>query len=186
MGFPIYDGHGNVILTIRRDVSGTKTTLVDGYDSVGNRASRNQNGTTYDWTYDAANRLVSQTSSASARATFVYDAEGNTLVKHHQGSSPLTMTYDPASRLVTAVQGAVVSTFTSDANGNQTLENAGGTLTTNVYDKENRLWTTTSKAGEVSTSTYDGDGLRRSLALPDKTVTTFVWDGTDYLGEATA
>lgn len=94
------------------NVAGVKTTIMDGYDAVGNRSSRNQDGTTYDWTYDAANRLVSQTSSTSARSTFVYDPEGNTLVKHEQGSDPMTMVYDVASRLTTSQQGAVRTSFT--------------------------------------------------------------------------
>ena len=39
-------------------------TIVDTYDSVGNRTKRNQDGTITTWSYDAANRLVSQLGSA--------------------------------------------------------------------------------------------------------------------------
>ena len=38
--------------------------------------------------------------------------------------------------------------------------------------------------GALTTNTYDGDGLRRSTITDGaKYPTTFVWDGTDYLGE---
>jgi hypothetical protein len=31
--------------------------------------------------------------------------------------------------------------------------------------------------------TYDGDGLRRSAQEPSGSVSTMIWDGSDYLGE---
>ena len=34
----------------------------------------------------------------------------------------------------------------------------------------------------LTTYAYDGDGLRRRMVTSGGT-TTFVWDGTDYLGE---
>ena len=34
-----------------------------------------------------------------------------------------------------------------------------------------------------STYTYAGDGLRRSAFEAGGALTTFIWDGTDYLGE---
>jgi hypothetical protein len=37
-------------------------------------------------------------------------------------------------------------------------------------------------AGSLETYTYDGDGLRRSMRV-GATTTTYVWDGSDYLGE---
>ena len=40
-------------------------------------------------------------------------------------------------------------------------------------------------AGSLSTYSYDGDGLRRSAHEPGGALTTFVWDGDDYLLEKT-
>ncbi len=39
------------------------------------------------------NRLTGQEKSGQA-ATFMYDPAGNMTVKHHEGSNPLTMSYD--------------------------------------------------------------------------------------------
>ena len=48
-------------------------------------------------------------------------------------------------------------------------------------DRENRM--TLQQVGAARTTyAYDGDGLRRRMVTSGGT-TTFVWDGTDYLGE---
>ena len=50
-----------------------------------------------------------------------------------------------------------------------------------VISRENRM--TLQQVGTVRTTyAYDGDGLRRRMVTPGGT-TTYVWDGTDYLGE---
>ena len=94
------------------------------------------------------------------------------------------MTYNAGSRLVTSVEGAVVSTYTFDANGNQTAVNAGGSRTTYAYDYENRMRTAIDPGGARSTMAYWADGTRRFLEVGG-TRTTFVWDGSDYLQSRT-
>lgn len=170
-------------------------TIIDSYDGVGNRIGRNQDGAATAWTYDAANRLVSQLLSG-ARGTYVYDEVGNVNVKFEQGFDPLTMTYDAADRLATSQQGALRTTFAYDANGNLTEENANGSRTTNSYDQENRLVGVAYAAGTFSTYTYQGgspvrrEGLRRSAIEPGGSLTTTIWDplsitGGEYLMEKT-
>lgn len=58
------------------------------------------------------------------------------------------------------------------------------------YDYENRLVENVLQAGRIATYTYSGDGLKRSEKVsPDPmssditTLTTLVWDGSEYLGE---
>lgn len=152
-------------------------------------SGRNFDGTITTWTYDAANRLVSQTVSG-AIASYTMDALGNLTVKHHQGSNPMTFTYDAASQMVTMLQGSRLTTYTFDSNGNQTLENTAGTRVTHTYDMENRNITIDQLVFGLSTNTYDGDGLRRAnlyldtdVEPPATKVVTFIWDGSDYLGE---
>jgi YD repeat-containing protein len=93
------------------------------------------------------------------------------------------MNYDMAQRLTTAQDGPTLVTFTFDANGNQTSENRGGVITGFVFDRENRLKKLTNANLEVTTTTYDGDGLRRNKQWMDGSddpprlvVTTFLWD----------
>lgn len=98
------------------------------------------------------------------------------------------MNYDAANRLTTAIQGSTVTTFTFDANGNQIAELTGTTIVSNTYDKENRLkvidqGTVGGPSLQTDGFTYDGDGLRRSRGVV--MMTTFIWDGTDVIGEVT-
>ena len=114
---------------------------------------------------------------------------GKILVKHQEGSNPITMVYDAANRIETNQQGAVVTTYTSDANGNLTAQNAGGSKTTFTYDYENRLKTILHADSTRSSYTYaggfpvQGEGLRRSHHAPGGNLTTTIWDGSDYLME---
>ncbi|HMS56969.1 MAG TPA: hypothetical protein PKA27_16380 [Fimbriimonadaceae bacterium] len=52
-----------------------------------------------------------------------------------------------------------------------------------TLDRENRLTAMQTGSGN-KTSTYDADGLRRTKRTATA-FTTFVWDGSDYLGEYT-
>ena len=95
------------------------------------------------------------------------------------------MSYNAGSRLTTSVNGASVTTYTFDANGNMILESVNGNSTSYIYDPENRL-TQYVNGLETTTYTYDGTGLRRSKQLVQSgstQTTTYIWDGTDYLGE---
>lgn len=64
------------------------------------------------------------------------------------------------------------------------LESLLRTPTTYLYDGENRMTKMTNPDGTVMTSTYQGEGLRRTRQFfGEPRPTTFVWDGSDYLGE---
>ncbi|HMS56974.1 MAG TPA: hypothetical protein PKA27_16405, partial [Fimbriimonadaceae bacterium] len=106
----------------------------------------------------------------------------NILVKHHQAINPRTMVYDTANRLTTQQQGTTRTTFTFDDNGNQTTENVAGVTTNNQYDRENRPKVIVASDATRTTHTYDVDGLRRTRQTAS-TLTTYVWDGSDYLQE---
>jgi YD repeat-containing protein len=93
------------------------------------------------------------------------------------------MSYDPANRLTTSIQGSSLTTFGYDNAGNKTRQNAMGALSTFSFDPENRLVSLNSSSG-LSTYNYQGyNGLRRSLFEPGKILATLVWDGSDYLQE---
>jgi hypothetical protein len=61
-------------------------------------------------------------------------------------------------------------------------------FTTYAYDNENRLTSVVFPAasgGGRSTYSYERDGSRRSAFETGEALTTFIWDGTDYLMEKT-
>lgn len=99
----------------------------------------------------------------------------------------MTFAYDVANRIVTMLYGLTTTTFTYDDAGNLVEEAAGGITptpgrTTYVYDCENRLIRVNNR-GQLSTYSYDGERLRRTAHEPGSSLTTFVWDGSDYIGE---
>jgi YD repeat-containing protein len=67
-------------------------------------------------------------------------------------------------------------------NGNTTNENRGGISTQYTYNRIDQIRAIINPDGTRETMTYDGDGLRRSKQTASG-ITTYIWDGTDYLGE---
>jgi RHS repeat-associated protein len=74
------------------------------------------------------------------------------------------------------------TTYDHDANGNTTLVNAGGSVTTYCWDIENRMMLAELPSGGRTTATYDGDGKRRSYA-DSAGLRSFLWDGENIACE---
>jgi YD repeat-containing protein len=74
------------------------------------------------------------------------------------------------------------TTLSWDANGNVTLENQAGALTTYGWDDENRLAKVASGAA-VEAYCYAADGKRRRIETADRLV-LLVWDGENLLLES--
>lgn len=116
------------------------------------------------------------------------DEVGNVLTTQHQAGSPQTYMFDPADRITTMLEGSGVTTYAFDPNGNNTVEQISTKLTTNTWDPENRLigvqFKQKSSSG-LSTYTFSGDGLRRTVHESGGTISTMIWDGSDYTQELT-
>ena len=134
------------------------------------------------YSFESRDKLTGQVALNNC-ATFVNEPVGNVTVKWYQGSAPMTMTFDAASRLVTMTFAAAKTAYTFDAAGNTVLENLAGVTTGFVYDCENRMKKQTAPDGSFFTCTYAGDGPRRTWQKPGSPVHTMIWDGSNYLGE---
>lgn len=154
----------------------------DTWDAGSRKTRQTRDGNPVTYLYDNANRLTGQ-QKAGAWATFVYDPVGNILVKDQQGSLIQTMSYDAASRLTSMIVGATEYTFGYDNNGSMTAENTNVAVPLFAYDRENRLKKRTETDGTVMTNTYDGNGLRWTRQKHGENAVTYIWDGSDYLGE---
>jgi RHS repeat-associated protein len=179
-----YDPAGR--LTTQVDYNGATPigTFIDTYNAAGIRTGRLQDGTAITWVYDNAYRLTEQQKSGQA-ATFLYDEVGNILKKHHEGSNPLTMSYDAANRLTTSLLGTTqLTTFTYSNAGEMTEERCDslGIRATFVYDGEHRC--VNEIRATTHSYTYAFDGLRRSAHMAGTAnAISFVWNGTDLLNE---
>ena len=167
---------------IEQEEAGSNITHAGTHSRVGNRTVQVVNGVPATWTYDNDYRLIGQ-NTANGVATLSYDSVFNTTVMWNQGSAPITMTADAASRLLTSNLGGVITSYVYDGAGNMVSETTGSAATTYSYDGENRLLLISYATGGPTTMTYQGwDGLRRSLQAYTYGPTTFIWDGGNYMG----
>ena len=179
-----YDPTGRLTTQLDSYGGSSLMTQENTYDPAGNRTVQVVNGVPTTWTYDNDYRLIGQ-NTANGVATLSYDSVFNTTVMWNQGSAPITMTSDAASRLLTSNLGGVITSYVFDGAGNMISETTGSAATTYSYDGENRLLLTSYATGGPATMTYQGwDGLRRSLQSYTYGPTTFIWDGSNYMGEA--
>ena len=170
-----YDSVGRLTTQVELNTSNQGIyTMVDSYDAVGNRIGRVTNGNATTWLYDDAYRLIGQQKSGQA-ATFVYDNNSNMTTKWHQGGNPQTMQYDAADRLTTMQSGGTTGTMSWFSRGAMRNQYETGVIkaTYSYTDINNNLRVAQDAAG-LTTSTYDGDNLRRKIVSGSVT-TPFVW-----------
>jgi RHS repeat-associated protein len=94
------------------------------YDANGNRLSETTPAGTVASVYDAANRLVSV-----GGVTYTWDDNGNLL-----SDGVNTYTYDHANRLTSVTQGANVSTYAYNGDGDRVSQTVNGTTTNYTLD----------------------------------------------------
>ncbi len=96
-----------------------------------------ENGYTAGYTYDAANRLIGQTSGTDTYR-YMYDAGGNLLKEQKQTDSDWqnqrAYTYDALGRTESIAKSGVVTTFRYDAQDNRIQKTTGGTAITSVWN----------------------------------------------------
>jgi RHS repeat-associated protein len=105
------------------------------YDAIGNRTS---DALRTNYTYDAANRIVSDSSF-----TYTSDANGNQTSRTSRSSgNTTTFVYDSGNRLVQVTgPSGTIATYKYDAAGRRIEKNVGGATTRYVYDGANILAT---------------------------------------------
>lgn len=88
--------------------------------------------------------------------------------------------YNPAGQITTSINAGIVSTYTYDLDGNNSIVRTGASFVTMGYDQENRL-TQHVDGSTYATFTYQPDSMKRN-EVNGATITTLIWDGSDYLG----
>lgn len=142
-------------------------TLTYQYDVRGNRtqvlASNNSTGPQFtNYTFDKANRLLTETNPLNQTTTFTYDARGNRETKLDGKGALTSYTYDDARRLtdVTFADGTAYA-FRFDELGRRLSESSSTHSRAMTYDAVGRVKTVTDGlTGVVVTSEYDAEGRR--------------------------
>lgn len=161
---------------------GNGTPQILAYDGNGNRTASQDEDSHVTWqTYDALNRLKTQTLPGGAATTFVYDAAGNVLERQMPGGQTHVQTFDAASRKLTEkllglgtpraeTRSFGFSYYTSGANIGlpQAVSDPRGVTFTTTYDDFLRPATVTADGAQAvqdQTTTYGYDTLNRLTSV---------------------
>ena len=202
-----YDPAGNLVS--QKDLNGNSTSYaynernqrlkktlpggaveVNGYDNAGGlTAHTDANGNSFTHTLDTRGQRTQTMAVASSanslgsisQSTFTYDANGNltsTAQTESQGVRTDSTTYDAFNRAVKVTDAWGNSlTHSYDSQGNRvgTTASPGGSITTIQYDALNRS-ISQSGAGGLSRISYDKSSLVTQILRPDGSSTSTSYD----------
>ncbi|MGC1239751.1 MAG: RHS repeat-associated core domain-containing protein, partial [Acidimicrobiales bacterium] len=135
-----------------------------------------------DYSYDAQSQVTSDKPGTGSTNDYVEDASGNltTLPTGATGS------YDHASELTSSVLSETTTDYTYDASGNRTAE-SGGSNVSATYNGASEVTSYSNSAANLSSATYNGDGLRTAASSTptggSETIQDFVWNTTTSVPE---
>lgn len=134
------------------------------------------------YSYDAQSRVTSMTPGSGSALSYGEDASSN-LTTLPSGAGG---TYNDASQLISSSLSGTTTDYTYDASGNRTEQSVGGTTTVSAaYNGAEQLTSYSNSAADMTTATYDGDGLRTSAASTptggNSSTQNFVWDTTEFV-----
>ncbi len=134
------------------------------------------------FSYDANNRLLTETNPLSQVTTYTYNPDGTRHTKVDGKGNTTTYSYDPNKRLAgVAFQDGTSYAFQYDARGHKTLEQSPDETRTLSYDSLGRLSTATdAQLAQTLTYGYDAAGNHTSLSY-DGLTTTYVYDQANRL-----
>lgn len=221
-----YDAYGRTVgitypdgTAVQRAYGANDTLVADengtyAYDARGNLVkSTARGGQVTSWTYDAANRVTSQTDPDGAVTAYAYDGKGNLTKSSSPARGTTLYTYDGLGRLTSETDadgvrveygwnGALIASvatasgttrYSYDAMGRPTaVTDPAGHTTRTFYDAAGRQTGEQDATGATTTYTLDATGFMTSLTEPTGAVSRFTYDSayniasmTDPLGGVT-
>jgi RHS repeat-associated protein len=207
-----YDGDNRATAVTWKSGSVTVNSLSYAYDGDGNQTSAGDNNGSYTNSYDARDRLTSQTNPFGLSLTYKYDAGSRLTERDDSLSGVLTFVYDNADRLTSEKFGGSGMTQARvdlgyNNRGDVTSltrysDTAGSTLvgtTVYAYDDARNVTAITNKNASAATLSYynyalDGADRVTSETWQSQTTTaslisgthTYTYDATDQLTSADA
>jgi RHS repeat-associated protein len=196
----ITDPAGHTYLTNTYDSQGRVTAQRDGLNNLWNLSySSGQTqvtepeGGTQTFSFDANDRLVSETDELGRTTSYGYDGAGNVNDITRPGGAEWRLNYDAARNLVSATDPEDgQSTFTYDAQNRLTSYTDPRAKTwTYAWNPSNDLTQITDPKNQTTTLTYNSAGQPLSITDPKSHTASFAYDTrgnltsrTDALGHA--
>ena len=174
-----YDLRGRVISIVSAKGTADETTVLFGYDPIGNVTSiTDPKGNVTQFGYDSMRRVTSETDALGGITIYTYDKKGNVTSVMDAKSRTTLFDFDALSRLVRSTDPlGHVTRFGYDIGGNQvSVTDPNGNLTRKVYDVANRLIRTIDPDGGVTKFTYDRNDNLLSVTDPNANVTRYFYD----------
>lgn len=153
----IYDGAGRLTSIVGKNAGGATLTSfaytyqnAAGADTALRQSMTDQGGNTTAYSYDVLNRLTGAQTTGPSPASYAYAYDGaNNRTSQTAGGTTTTYNYNAANELTSAGS----TTYSYDANGNQTGNSAGQAL---AYNAANQTTSITPVGGSAVTMGYTG------------------------------
>ncbi|MFD3262329.1 fibronectin type III domain-containing protein, partial [Paenibacillus lentus] len=154
------------------------------YDAVGNMiATRDPNGNTTTYEYDALNRVVSVVNADSSAVTNTYDAMGRLVSVENSIGATEQYEYDVIGRQIKYIDpdGGVLE-WKHDAAGHVRSEtDPNGHATNFVYDAMGRTTSVINPQGSATHYKYDANDNLETVTDPNGNNTSYRYDGLNRL-----
>lgn len=178
-----YDTANRLVKTIDADLKETQfeynarsqmTAVVDAltqrydftYDALGRQLSQTRAGSVMSYEYDAVGNRTKRTDYLSQITNYTYDNLNRlTAINYPDTTENIALTYDALSRLTKATKNLQDVTF--------------------VFDKRNRMTSTTDVFSKITAMTYDAAGNRTALKLDGVNFSTYAYDVANRLTRIT-
>jgi YD repeat-containing protein len=114
------------------------------------------------YTYDAQSRVTQMTPGSGTAHTYSEDASNN-LTELPTGASG---TYNDASELTSSTLAGSSTTYTYDADGDQTEASIGDTTSVSAsFNGAKEVTSDSNAVADMTTASYDGDGIRAATSM---------------------
>jgi RHS repeat-associated protein len=163
-------------ISSRIDAMGNATSFT--YDTVGNLTKTTYaDGSVSSATYDVENSKLSATDPDGRTTHYEYDVLGRLTRTTVPGGAAQLVTYDIAGRVLAKTDPRGNTTTFAYATNQQTVTDALGNVTVNVFDSQGRPIKTTDALGHATSFTYDSLSNPLRTTYPDGTLKVTSYDG---------
>ncbi len=174
----VWNARGELLMA----VDGAKRAVSYVYDGAGSQVFlTNRNGKTWQFQYDAVNRLTNTITPLGRKTARYFNSVGLLDATTDPAGQTTARAYDAKGRLLTTVDNMGFVRYTYDANDNITSISDGQTTNSWGYDAYNRVSNYTDALGHLIQYRYDGAGNLTNLIYPGGKNVFYTYDKNNHI-----